>query len=156
MQRFDSYDYVDKPVFNVLSDAQENDKRISCTVDYDFETGILTFKGNGEQESEYYDLNFLESAIERAERGGVGEAQRHDSFNADIKWYINQSQSRRLFEELNERQNHRQIGVYNGGRKVSRRKRVCRRRDHTPFTAAGNADCKAIFWGFVILKKCVS
>ena len=94
VQRFDSYDYVDKPVFNVLSDAQENDKRISCTVDYDFETGILTFKGNGEQESEYYDLNFLESAIERAERGGVGEAQRHDSFNADIEWYINQSQSR--------------------------------------------------------------
>ena len=26
VQRFDSYDYVDKPVFNVLSDAQENDK----------------------------------------------------------------------------------------------------------------------------------
>ena len=94
VEKFDSYDYLDKPVFDVLSDAQDNDKRISCTVDYDFETGILTFKGNGEQESECYDLNFLESAIERAERGGVGETQRHDSFDADIEWYINQSQSR--------------------------------------------------------------
>ena len=94
VEKFDSYDYLDKPVFDVLSDAQDNDKRISCTVDYDFETGILTFKENGEQESECYDLNFLESAIERAERGGVGETQRHDSFDADIEWYINQSQSR--------------------------------------------------------------
>ena len=44
VEKFDSYDYLDKPVFDVLSDAQDNDKRISCTVDYDFETGILTFK----------------------------------------------------------------------------------------------------------------
>ena len=94
VEKFDSYDYLDKPVFDVLSDAQDNDKRISCTVDYDFETGILTFKENGAQESDYFDLNFLESAIERAERGGVGETQRHDSFDADIEWYINQSQSR--------------------------------------------------------------
>ena len=42
VEKFDSYDYLDKPVFDVLSDAQDNDKRISCTVDYDFETGILT------------------------------------------------------------------------------------------------------------------
>ena len=70
--------------------------------------------------------------------------------------WTRESQHGRLFEELNERQNHRQIGVYNGGRKVSRRKRVCRRSDHTLFTAAGNADCKAIFESFVIAKKCVS
>jgi len=36
--------------------------------------------------------------------------------------WTRESQHGRLFEELNERQNHRQIGVYNGGRKVSRRK----------------------------------
>lgn len=33
---------------------------------------------------------------------------------------------------------------------------MCRRSDHTQFTAVGNADCKAIFESFVIVKKCVS
>lgn len=30
---------------------------------------------------------------------------------------------------------------------------MCRRSDHTLFTAAGNADCKAVFEGFVISKS---
>lgn len=94
VERFDSYDYLDEPVYKVLSAAMANDKRISCKVDYDLETGILSFQDNGADESDEFDMDYLTASIERAEHCGVSEAKRQESFDADIDWYKNQSQSR--------------------------------------------------------------
>lgn len=85
--RFDSYDYLDEPVFNVLSDAQSNDKRISCEVHYDFEVGTLEMRGS-DGTMVGYDMNVLSDILDRTESDKFNEAQKREKFDEEIKSYL--------------------------------------------------------------------
>ena len=87
VDKFDSYDYLDEPVFNVLSDAQANDKRISCEVHYDFEVGTLEMRGS-EGTMVGYDMNVLSDILDRTESDKFNEAQKRAKFDEEIESYL--------------------------------------------------------------------
>ena len=83
----DSYDYLDESVFNVLSDMQAYDNRISCEVHYDFEVGTLEMRGsNGTMVG--YDMNVLSEILDRIEIGGFTEAEKRIEFDKEIESYL--------------------------------------------------------------------
>ena len=92
MNTFDSYDYLDEPVFNVLSDAQANDNRISCEVHYDFEVGILEMR-DSDGTMVGYDMNVLSNILDNIECGKYSEAQKRVMFNKDIETYLQEINS---------------------------------------------------------------
>lgn len=87
VEKFDSYDYLDKPVFDVLSDAQANDKRISCEVHYDFEVGTLEMR-DSDGTMVGYDMNVLSNILDNVECGKYSEAQKRVMFDKDIETYL--------------------------------------------------------------------
>lgn len=87
VEKFDSYDYTDKPVFDVLSDAQDNDKRISCEVHYDFEVGTLEMR-DSDGTMIGYDMNVLSNILDNVECGKYSEAQKRVMFDKDIETYL--------------------------------------------------------------------
>ena len=87
VEKFDSYDYLDKPVFDVLSDAQDNDKRISCEVHYDFEVGTLEMRAS-DGTMVGYDMNVLSNILDNVECGKYSEAQKRVMFDKDIETYL--------------------------------------------------------------------
>lgn len=87
LERFDSYDYLDEPVFNVLSDAQANDNRISCEVHYDFEVGILEMR-DSDGTMVGYDMNALSDILDRTESNKFSEAQKRAKFEEEIESYL--------------------------------------------------------------------
>ena len=87
VEKFDSYDYLDKPVFDVLSDAQANDKRISCEVHYDFEVGTLEMR-DSDGTMVGYDMNVLSNILDNVECGKYREAQKRVMFDKDIETYL--------------------------------------------------------------------
>lgn len=87
VDKFDSYDYLDEPVFNVLSDAQANDKRISCEVHYDFEVGTLEMRGS-DGTMVGYDMNVISDILDRTESDKFNEAQKRAKFDEEIKSYL--------------------------------------------------------------------
>ena len=89
VEQFDSYDYLDESVFNVLSDAQANDDRISCEVHYDFEVGTLEMR-DSDGTMVAYDMNYLSDLIERVESSKMSEAEKRNAFNDEIENYLNQ------------------------------------------------------------------
>lgn len=89
VDRFVYTDYIDEPVFNVLSDAQASDDRISCEVHYDFEAGTLEMRGS-DGTMVAYDMNYLSYLIERVESSGMSETEKRNAFNGDIEIYLNQ------------------------------------------------------------------
>ncbi len=89
VDRFDYTDYIDEPVFNVLSDAQKNDDRIVCEVHFDFELGTLEMRDRNGVDMYGCDLNYLGAAIDRLEHKlGFSEEDKRNMFNEDIKKYI--------------------------------------------------------------------
>lgn len=87
VDRFNYTDYIDEPVFNVLSDAQANDDRISCEVHYDFEVGTLEMRdSNGTMIG--YDMNVLSDILDRIESGRFTETEKHIEFDKEIKSYL--------------------------------------------------------------------
>lgn len=85
----DSYDYLDESVFNVLSDMQAYDNRISCEVHYDFEVGTLEMRSS-DGTMVAYDMNYLSDLIERVESSKMSEAEKRNAFNDEIENYLNQ------------------------------------------------------------------
>lgn len=92
VEKFDSYDYLDKPVFDVLSDAQANDKRISCEVHYDFEVGTLEMR-DSDGTMVGYDMNVLSNILDNVECGKYSEAQKRVVFDKDIETYLQEINS---------------------------------------------------------------
>ncbi|MCQ4022844.1 hypothetical protein [Ruminococcus sp. zg-924] len=94
VDRFDYTDYIDEPVFNVLSDAQKNDDRIVCETHFDFEVGTLEMRDKNGVDMYGCDLNYLGVAIDRLEHKlGFSEEDKRNMFNEDIKKYIVQCSS---------------------------------------------------------------
>lgn len=89
VERLDSYDYLDEPVFNVLSDAQANDKRISCEVHYDFEVGTLEMR-DSDGTMVGYDMNVLSDILDRTESDKFSETQKRAKFDEAIESYLSE------------------------------------------------------------------
>ena len=83
----DSYDYLDESVFNVLSDMQAYDNRISCEVHYDFEVGTLEMRSS-DGSMVGYDVNALSEILDRIEIGRFTEAEKRIEFDKEIESYL--------------------------------------------------------------------
>ena len=87
VEQFDSYDYLDESVFNVLSDMQAYDNRISCEVHYDFEVGTLEMRSS-DGTMVGFDMNVLSDILDRIEKGRFTEAEKRIEFDKEIESYL--------------------------------------------------------------------